>query len=168
VAPLVDEAAVLIEDLDAVVLAVADEEPTARVHRDRVRLAQLTASGTLRTPLLYICAVLAEFHHPVVLAVPVAVGDEDVAGRGGDDDVGGLIEGVAAGAGDAGLAERHQDGALLVELEDLVALAIFAARVGEPQVALAIDRRAVREDEHPRPPRLQQLSVRVVLQDLRL
>ena len=32
---------VLVEDLDAVVLAVADEQPAARIHRDRVRLAEL-------------------------------------------------------------------------------------------------------------------------------
>src|SRR2546428_11612206 len=34
--PFVEERAVLIEDLDAVVLAIPNEETPARVHRDRV------------------------------------------------------------------------------------------------------------------------------------
>src|SRR5262245_4335033 len=34
--PLVEKAAVLIEDLDAVVLAIGDEQPAARVDRDAV------------------------------------------------------------------------------------------------------------------------------------
>src|SRR4051812_24207383 len=40
--PLRDEAAALVEDLDAVVLAIAHEQPPLRIDRDRVRLAHLT------------------------------------------------------------------------------------------------------------------------------
>jgi len=36
-APLVEQFAILVEDLDAVVLAIADEQASGRVHRDRVR-----------------------------------------------------------------------------------------------------------------------------------
>ena len=57
--PLGDELAVLIEDLDAVVLAIADEQPAARVHRDGVRLADLAGARSLRAPLLDERAVLA-------------------------------------------------------------------------------------------------------------
>ena len=57
--PFVEELAVLIEDLDPVVLAVADEQPAARIHRDRVRLADLAAAGALPAPLLDVLAVLA-------------------------------------------------------------------------------------------------------------
>src|SRR5262249_51940863 len=78
-APLVEQVAVLIENLDAVVLAVADKQAPARVDRDRVRLAQLAAAGSLPAPLLDESPVAAELHHPVVLAVAMAVGDEDVA-----------------------------------------------------------------------------------------
>ena len=83
----------------------------------------------------------------VVLAVAVAVGHEDVAVRR-DDDVGRLIEEIGTGAADARLAERHQHLAVGAELEDLMALAVLAARVGHPEVAVAVHGRAVREDEH--------------------
>jgi len=43
-APLVDERPVLIEDLNPVVLAIADEQAAARVDGDGVRLAQLAAA----------------------------------------------------------------------------------------------------------------------------
>ena len=45
--PLVDELAVLIEDLDPVVVAIADEQPAARIDRERVRLIEL-ARGPCR------------------------------------------------------------------------------------------------------------------------
>ena len=129
--PLVDERAVLIEDLDAVVLAVAHEHPPARVERDRVRLADLAAARPLLAPLLDERAVLGEPDHAVVLAVAVAVGDEDVAARR-HHDVGRLIEQIGARAADAGLAQRHQHAAIGVELEHLVALAVGAARIRDP------------------------------------
>src|SRR5262249_43828733 len=77
--PLVEHTAVLIEDLNAVVLAVADQQPAARIDRDRVRLAQLARSGSLPSPLLHVFAFRREADDAVVLAVAVAVGDEDVA-----------------------------------------------------------------------------------------
>ena len=39
--PLIEELAVLVEDLDAVVLAVADEQPPLRIDRERVRHVEL-------------------------------------------------------------------------------------------------------------------------------
>ena len=42
--PLIEEVAVLVEDLDAIVLAVADEQPAARVDGDRVRHVELTGA----------------------------------------------------------------------------------------------------------------------------
>ena len=56
---------------------------------------------------------------------------EDVA-IGSDRDGIRLIEGVRSVARDSRLAERHQDLSLRIELEDLVALSIFALAVGEP------------------------------------
>src|SRR5678816_2876780 len=159
--------AVLVEDLDAIVLAIADEETPARIQRDRVRLADLARARSFLAPLLDERAILRELHHAIVLAVAMTVGDEDVAIRP-DEDVRGLIEEVRTGATDTRLAERHQYFALRVELEDLVPLAVLAARVGHPEVALAIDRCTMWEDEHPLPPRGEDLSVRVVLDDRRL
>src|ERR1019366_5465445 len=95
--PFVDERAVLIEDLDAVVLPVADIQAPARVHRNRVRLAELAAAGSLPAPLLDERAVLREPHDAVVLPVPMAVGDEDVAARR-HDDVSWLVEEIRGAA----------------------------------------------------------------------
>jgi hypothetical protein len=72
----------------------------------------------------------------------VAVHDENVPIRG-DDDIGWLIERIGTIAGNARLAERHDDLPFGAELEDLVALAWLALGVSNPHVALAIDRDAV-------------------------
>ena len=48
--PLLDELAVLIEDLDAVVAAVADEQAAPRIHRERVRLIELARPGARACP----------------------------------------------------------------------------------------------------------------------
>ena len=84
----------------------------------------------------------------------MAVADEDVAVRR-DQDGGRHIERVGAVASHAGLAERHQDLAVLTELEHLVALAVSprilavgAFTVGDPDVAVAVDVDPVRPDEH--------------------
>src|SRR5258707_10975427 len=56
--PFVEERAVLVEDLDAVVLAVADEQAPARVHGDGVRFAELAAPRSFAAPLADERAVL--------------------------------------------------------------------------------------------------------------
>src|SRR5262245_33181145 len=48
--PLGDEFAFLVEDLDAVVVAVADEEAALRVHRQRVRNVEFARAGALLAP----------------------------------------------------------------------------------------------------------------------
>src|SRR5579884_1893274 len=45
--PLGDEAAILVENLDPVVAAVGDEQPSLRIHREAVRLVELDAAGSL-------------------------------------------------------------------------------------------------------------------------
>src|SRR5439155_23663455 len=165
--PDVEQLAVLIEDLNAVVLAIADEQPPARVHRDRVRLADLSRARALRAPLLQILSGAIELHDTVVPAVAVAVGDEDGA-VGRNENVGGLIEKIRAAAGYTGFAERHEHYAVGTELGDGVSLAAAAARVGDPEIAVAIDAGAVREVEHPRAPGLEQLAVLIELQNRRL
>ena len=46
-APLGEVLAVLIEDLDAAVGAVADEQPAARIHRERVRHVEVAGARAL-------------------------------------------------------------------------------------------------------------------------
>ena len=111
----------------------------------------------------------------------VAFGDEDVAVRR-DDDVVRLGERLGRIAADAGLAERHQHLAVRAELDDLVAdrlgrrrrRAAGASRgaapragrgwlslaVGHPDVAVAVDVDAVREDHHPAPKLFDELAGR--------
>ena len=50
-------------------------------------------------------------------------------------------------------------------MEYLVSLGAVAARVGDPQIAVAIDRGAVREVEHAGAPAFQQLPVCVELEN---
>ena len=69
--PLVDELAVLIEDLDAVVVAIADEEPALRVDRERVRLIEFAGRRCRSLPhSLMNLPVLVELQHAVVAGAP--------------------------------------------------------------------------------------------------
>src|SRR5262249_52063318 len=70
--PLVEVVALLIEDLDAVVLAVADEQPAARIHGQRVGNIDLARTGALLAPGLDELAVPAELHDAGVGVAPVA------------------------------------------------------------------------------------------------
>jgi len=54
-----------------------------------------------------------------------------------------------------------------VELEHLMAFAVRAARVGDPEIAFRVDGRTVREDEHARTQRIEQAGAHVVFQDRR-
>ena len=104
-----------------------------------------------------------------LLPAPVGgwlLGDEDLAVRR-DDDVGRLVERVRAVAGDAGLAERHQQLAVGTELEDLMAFAARRPRVGHPDVAVAIDREAVRERRTSLRPTTSAVCPTVELEDRR-
>src|SRR5215470_5593673 len=64
--PLVDELAILIENLDAVVAAVANEQAALRVHRDRVRPVKFAGARAFLAPGLDELAVLRELHDPRV------------------------------------------------------------------------------------------------------
>src|SRR5262249_51766715 len=70
---LVEEHSILIEDLDAVVVAVADEQPTLRIHGDRMRNIELAACRPFLSPGLDECAVLRELHDPGIRIAAMAV-----------------------------------------------------------------------------------------------
>ena len=88
------------------------------------------------------------------------VGNKDVA-IGSDDDGRGLVEGVRAIAGNAGLAEFQQDFAIRAELDHLLALAVRAIGVGHPDVAILVDVNAVRENEQSGAKALQKIAGRI-------
>src|SRR5437773_11156817 len=130
-----------------------------------MRLADLAGARAFASPLLDEPTVLGKLDDAVVPAVAMAVGDEDVARGRRHDNIGRLIEEIRSRPGNTGLPERQQHLTLRVELEDLMPLAVLPARVGHPEVAVPIDGGAVRKDEHPLTPRLEQPPAGVVLQN---
>ena len=90
---LVFEAALGVENLDAVVLAVGDVHVAVLVSHDVVGEVELAGVGAWGTPgeeVLTIGVVLVDG------GVAVAVGDVDIAGSGVEGNVGALVEGLAA------------------------------------------------------------------------
>ena len=59
-----EELAVLVEDLDAVVAAIGDEQPAPRIERERVRLLNSPGPGAELAPALDELAVLRELRDP--------------------------------------------------------------------------------------------------------
>src|SRR4029453_8548536 len=144
--PLSDELAVLVEDLNAVVLSITDEQASPRIERQRVDDVELTRTHTLPAPGLDELAVLVEFHDARVAdgcaAARVAVADEDVAVRRYRD-LGWGVELIQTGSRNTLLTEGQQNLAVLTELEDLM-----GAVIRHPKVAVFIDGQLVRADEH--------------------
>ena len=108
--PLLEELAVLIENLNAVIATIADEEAPARVHREGVRslCVKIARRAPLLSPRLDEFSVLRKLHDARVRHTAVAVADEDIAVRG-DEDRGRHVEGIRTVARNASLAERHQE-----------------------------------------------------------
>src|SRR5262249_6502598 len=136
--------------------------PALRIHRKPVRGLELTRRGAFLAPGLDELARLVELDDPGIGIAAVAIGNEDVAVRRRDD-VGRGVELVWAVAGHARLAERHQHLSVLVELDGRISLLVLAATpVGDPNVVVLVDIKAVREVEHLRAERLHDIAVRVI------
>src|SRR5258706_6312564 len=147
--PLGEELAVLVEDLEAAVGAVGDEQASGRIEREPVRHVELARSLAFLAPRLDELAITGELDDAGVGLVAVPVGDENIAVRG-DNYVGGRVEMGGVVAGLAWRAERHQHLAVRRELHDGVArlLVLVGAPVGDPDVAVLIDEQAMREVGH--------------------
>src|SRR5712671_1990075 len=74
--PLQEILSVLVEDLNAVVGTVGNEEPAGRIQREAMRRVELAGPGALLAPLLDVLAVLGELHDAVVGVAAMPVGDE--------------------------------------------------------------------------------------------
>jgi hypothetical protein len=48
--PLIEKVAILIENLNSIVLTIADEKPPTRIHSERMWDIELAGSRSLRTP----------------------------------------------------------------------------------------------------------------------
>src|SRR5262249_50936442 len=60
--PLRDEIAILVEDLNAIVAAVADEDPSLRIDGDCVRRVELAGGRAFPSPRLDELSILRELH----------------------------------------------------------------------------------------------------------
>ncbi len=122
-----------------------------RIHGERVRNVHLARGRALHAPGLDELAVPVELDDARVGVLPVddavSVADEDVA-IGRDQHRRRRVELVRRVTRNAGLAQRQQHLALRAELEHLMALAVLAEPVGDPDVAFLIREDAMREDEH--------------------
>jgi len=162
--------AVLREELDAAVRPVAHEETSLRIHREGVRVAELPVLATGGAPLHEVIALGVELHDPVVVVRTVPVRDEDAA-VGRDQDIGGPVERPFPVADHPDRPERHQEFARRTELEDDVAPAFLrrpradVRRVGDPDVALAVDEHPVRPEHLPRAEALEDVPLEVELQN---
>src|ERR1017187_8425628 len=162
--PFVEKLTVLVEDLDPVVGAVADEQPSFGIERERMGNLELAVFRSMASPLFNEFSILGELHDSGIPSLRImAVRNEDVAIRSDGDGVR-LIEGVRAVTCDASLAEGHQDLAIRTEFKNLVTLSISSLAVGDPQVALFVHQDAVGKHEHARPPALQKLAGRIEFQ----
>src|SRR3954468_5638746 len=157
------EGAVVVEDLDAVVVAVGDIDIALRVDRDAADVVELALSAALLAPALHELAVFVEFGDA---RIALAVGDENIA-LGVPSDIGRTVEYVLRppGAGCAGCpaapfptagrsrtrgnvdrlglsAEQHCQTPLRVELHDHV-----AHLIDDPDIVLRVDAHLIGEHE---------------------
>jgi hypothetical protein len=119
-APLFDERAFLVENLDAIVRAIGDKETAAGIHRKGMGRIQFSRLCAALSPRLDEPAVLREFHDPGVGVAAMAIGDEDVA-IWRDDHVRRLVEGTGSAAWNTGRSERQEYFAFRSELANEVA-----------------------------------------------
>ena len=93
--PLPEELAIGIEDLNAVILAVAYIDILVGIDADRMGSVELPRPFAAPAPFQQVLALAGELDHA---GVAVAVGDEEIA-IGQERNVGGTVECVVGGAG---------------------------------------------------------------------
>ena len=149
----------------AVVVAVAHEDAALRVHRQRVRIAELLRPVAEFAPGLHVRAVGREADDPPPGAV-VRVGHVDLS-VGGHHHVRRLGEVGGRVAGFSGRAQRHQQLALGGELQHRMPGRGGAVppRVGHPDVALMVHVDPVRPRDHPAAEAPQQVPLLVEEED---
>src|SRR5437867_3969888 len=134
--PLVKELAVLIEYLDAVVVAIADKQPPLGIHSQRVGLIELARGASQLPPRFNQLTVLGKFQNTrgATRGAGVTFGDEDVTIRR-DEHVVRLKE-VFGIASSARFTQRHEKLAIPAEFENLMAFASLSISTAlvEPHV----------------------------------
>src|SRR6476660_1931152 len=105
--PLGEEFAVLIENLDADIDSVGDENPPAGIECDAVRFIELARAGSLLSPCLNQFTIGVELYYSGIGGSAMSIGDKDVT-VGCDCHSRRLIEETRRVTRHAGLAECHQ------------------------------------------------------------
>ena len=180
----------MIEDLYSIVVSIADEQASSRIHRERMRLIEFARSRPQFTPALDEFAVVREFQNAVI-SRPMSFGNKDVA-VGRNQNVIRLVK-VIRLCGPARLTQRHEQSTFRTELVYLISFRGPGARtdrppttrgftsgtfttgglrsvvltIGYPYVAPAIHKDPVRENQHPLTETFHQLSRRIELQNRR-
>ena len=98
---LFDEVAFLIEDLDAIVVAVAYQQAAFGIERQAMRQVEFAGRDSFLAPGLDVLSVLGEFRDLVAAFAAVTLRDEHVA-VGSERDGCGLVEIIRSRTGDAG------------------------------------------------------------------
>ena len=121
--PLGDKPAVLVKDLNTVVLTVTNKQPALGVESESVDHIEFSWAHAFLSPSLDEFPVLIELHDSGVVcsrATPVvSVANENIA-VWSDRDIGRGIELVQTRSSDSLSAECQQHLPILIELEDLV------------------------------------------------
>src|SRR6185369_3160759 len=162
--------AVLIEDLNAVVAAIADEHTSARIDRDGVNRMEFAGCPAGLAPRGHEFSRARELHDAIVAGFTVSVGDEHVAARR-HRDVARRREMIRTAPFLPWCPKRHEHFAFRAELDDdLPALVAFRRPIcrngiGHPHIALLIDRQPVRPDEQAAAKTLDDFAFRTELQD---
>ena len=125
--PFRQKFSILIENLDAVVRPVGDEQASGRVHGETMGYIEFALSRTMVAPGFDEFSVLRVFDDTIVgfrhRKIAVAVGDKDIAVRG-NKNVGRTVKLIGSVAGYAGLAERPQRATVRRQLHDNLLLAV--------------------------------------------
>src|SRR5204863_2049079 len=112
-----------VENFDAIVASVADEQAAARVHRQRVRLIPVLRARSFLSELLEELAIFVELNEARICA-PVSFTNPDLP-IGRDQHIVRLIERVGFGRRTwliaTGFAQGHQQLPVRAELENLMA-----------------------------------------------
>jgi hypothetical protein len=86
-APLIDKASFLVENLNTVIFPVPYEQAASGIHGDTMRFAELSGARTLAAPGFYIGSVGTVVNNSIVLSVTMTLGDEDISVTGVDNHI---------------------------------------------------------------------------------
>src|SRR5690242_8745723 len=118
--PLLHVVSVLVENLNAVVVAISHEQAALRVESQAVRQVELARASSLLAPGLDEFSVFREFHDAVVGIAAMTIGNKNIA-VGSDGHGGRHVEGVGTISSNARLPQSHQHFSIGTEFENLVA-----------------------------------------------